>query len=224
MADSKITTAAEMLEAAEIIIECALREYRAIKKADERVKVLAAERASCAEELLIAVRSLRSRLAPSTPSGKVDVEGLLAAIFGDGPMMRRGGPMANHVEHVIRSYFSRPSPPSPVPVTVEVDSLGEPRIYPCRLCPTMRSKSEGGTTFTVCDECWETEAARRKPAVPVTGAVELIERIGEALKRVTHASRETRAPLMRIPPHPTDPDVVLADCREFIEAAARRKP
>lgn len=31
----------------------------------------------------------------------------------------------------------------------------DPRIYPCRLCPTMRTKAEGGTVFTVCDACWE---------------------------------------------------------------------
>jgi hypothetical protein len=28
------------------------------------------------------------------------------------------------------------------------------RIYPCDRCGKMRSKDEGGTTFTVCDECW----------------------------------------------------------------------
>jgi len=26
------------------------------------------------------------------------------------------------------------------------------RIYPCKDCGKMRSKREGGTTFTVCDE------------------------------------------------------------------------
>jgi hypothetical protein len=31
----------------------------------------------------------------------------------------------------------------------------EPRIYPCAKCDTMRTKSEGGTTFTVCDACWD---------------------------------------------------------------------
>ena len=29
------------------------------------------------------------------------------------------------------------------------------RIYPCDDCGKMRSKNEGGTTFTVCDECWD---------------------------------------------------------------------
>lgn len=29
------------------------------------------------------------------------------------------------------------------------------QVYPCADCGVMRSKSEGGTTFTVCDECWD---------------------------------------------------------------------
>lgn len=29
------------------------------------------------------------------------------------------------------------------------------RIYPCTRCGVMRSEAEGGTTFTVCDECWD---------------------------------------------------------------------
>jgi len=29
------------------------------------------------------------------------------------------------------------------------------RIYPCSDCGKLRSKNEGGTVFTVCDECWD---------------------------------------------------------------------
>ena len=29
------------------------------------------------------------------------------------------------------------------------------RIYPCCDCGKMRSKDEGGTTFSCCDECWD---------------------------------------------------------------------
>jgi DNA-directed RNA polymerase subunit M/transcription elongation factor TFIIS len=29
------------------------------------------------------------------------------------------------------------------------------RVYPCEDCGTLRSKDEGGTTFTVCDKCWD---------------------------------------------------------------------
>lgn len=28
-------------------------------------------------------------------------------------------------------------------------------LYPCADCGTLRTKAEGGTTFTVCDRCWE---------------------------------------------------------------------
>lgn len=27
-------------------------------------------------------------------------------------------------------------------------------VYPCADCGVLRSKKQGGTTFTVCDECW----------------------------------------------------------------------
>ena len=29
--------------------------------------------------------------------------------------------------------------------------------YPCDKCGKLRTKAEGGTTFTVCDECWDKE-------------------------------------------------------------------
>ena len=29
------------------------------------------------------------------------------------------------------------------------------KIYPCDKCGKLRSKDEGGTVFTVCDECWD---------------------------------------------------------------------
>lgn len=37
---------------------------------------------------------------------------------------------------------------------VELDD-DDKRIYPCDKCGKLRSKNEGGTTFTVCDECWD---------------------------------------------------------------------
>lgn len=41
------------------------------------------------------------------------------------------------------------------------------RIYQCMDCGILRSKNEGGATFTVCDECWDRHykqatAAQRK--------------------------------------------------------------
>ena len=36
------------------------------------------------------------------------------------------------------------------------------RIYPCDNCGTMRTKAEGGTCFTLCEECWEKEFGSAK--------------------------------------------------------------
>ena len=33
------------------------------------------------------------------------------------------------------------------------------RIYPCDDCGKLRSKAEGGTVFTICDECWDRHRA-----------------------------------------------------------------
>ena len=35
-------------------------------------------------------------------------------------------------------------------------------LYPCVDCGTLRTKAEGGTTFTVCDECWEKHYAKHQ--------------------------------------------------------------
>jgi hypothetical protein len=47
----------------------------------------------------------------------------------------------------------------PTPPPAAQDPEREP-TYPCADCGTPRTKAEGGTTFTVCDECWD----RRHPA------------------------------------------------------------
>ncbi len=38
--------------------------------------------------------------------------------------------------------------------------------YPCDKCRKLRTEAEGGTTFTVCDACWDTEHPRSEVAVP----------------------------------------------------------
>lgn len=45
-------------------------------------------------------------------------------------------------------------------------------IYPCSRCGTMRTKEEGGTTFTVCDACWDSvpaETPREAAPAPTEG-------------------------------------------------------
>lgn len=62
------------------------------------------------------------------------------------------------------------SVPSPKPPTTEP-------TYACADCGRLRTKSEGGTVFTVCDECWD---KRREP--PLTDArIVLAAKIWNAL-------------------------------------------
>lgn len=35
--------------------------------------------------------------------------------------------------------------------------------YPCDDCGNLRTKAEGGTTFTVCDECWDKHYRKDSP-------------------------------------------------------------
>lgn len=43
----------------------------------------------------------------------------------------------------------------PSPINKVTEQINTDRVYPCNKCGLMRTKEEGGTTFTVCDECWE---------------------------------------------------------------------
>jgi len=45
------------------------------------------------------------------------------------------------------------------------------RIYSCDDCGKLRSKDEGGTTFTVCDECWDKRFGKQEPAESVPPTV-----------------------------------------------------
>jgi hypothetical protein len=38
-------------------------------------------------------------------------------------------------------------------------------VYPCDDCGKLRSKNQGGTTFTLCDECWEKHFGYKKGEV-----------------------------------------------------------
>jgi hypothetical protein len=46
-----------------------------------------------------------------------------------------------------------PDPTDPAPA--DETTMTDERIYPCLHCPTMRTKAEGGTVFSVCDDCWD---------------------------------------------------------------------
>ena len=58
---------------------------------------------------------------------------------------------ARVVEAVNRRTASPVAPEGAAPTPPTSDQ----RAYPCASCGVMRSASEGGTVFTVCDACWD---------------------------------------------------------------------
>jgi len=44
------------------------------------------------------------------------------------------------------------------------------RKYPCADCGILRSENEGGTTFTVCDKCWD-KHYKKEPQVDEEGII-----------------------------------------------------
>jgi len=59
-----------------------------------------------------------------------------------------------------RCTFKEFLPATHIPASSE--EKDEPK-YPCDKCGTLRTKAEGGTTFTVCDECWDAEKSPIQP-------------------------------------------------------------
>lgn len=51
--------------------------------------------------------------------------------------------------------------------------------FPCVKCGKLRTKNEGGTTFTICDACWKEKVADRFPPRCILDANEL-EMTGDA--------------------------------------------
>lgn len=47
------------------------------------------------------------------------------------------------------------STPEESPYEDHHDALQKGSLYPCHKCGKLRTKEEGGTTFTICDECWD---------------------------------------------------------------------
>jgi hypothetical protein len=85
----------------------------------------------------------------------------------------------------------RPLNPDTRPV--EQDREGNPRIYPCDVCGTMRSKPEGGTIFTLCDECWDKEHRKPRPVERCSCPEAL--RYEAALESIERRCRQTNSPL-----------------------------
>ena len=56
-------------------------------------------------------------------------------------------------EHCRQHMAERELSASPAGYSLELDK--DALIYPCAECGKMRSQNQGGTTFTICDECWD---------------------------------------------------------------------
>ncbi len=56
-----------------------------------------------------------------------------------------------NLKKAILEYWGRPCGEE----DFKVRELPQEQQYPCKKCGKMRTKDEGGTTFTVCDECWD---------------------------------------------------------------------
>lgn len=77
-----------------------------------------------------------------------------------------------------------------------VDRATDEPLYPCLDCGVLRTKAEGGTVFTVCDDCWE----RLNPPREITPAsllsatreqlIEEVLRLRGELARVKEAIRD----------------------------------
>lgn len=44
----------------------------------------------------------------------------------------------------------------------QLPDLGKQALYPCADCGLKRTAAEGGTTFTVCDKCWDKHYSARR--------------------------------------------------------------
>ena len=47
----------------------------------------------------------------------------------------------------------------------------EEEKYPCHECGVLRTKDEGGTTFTVCDNCWDKASVKEEKKESELGSV-----------------------------------------------------
>ena len=45
---------------------------------------------------------------------------------------------------------------------IRIPKDSDDEVYPCQDCGILRSKNQGGTTFTVCDRCWDKARKKKK--------------------------------------------------------------
>ncbi len=75
-----------------------------------------------------------------------DLSGAIRCIEATDSIRNHLQPGGKKIINRLKSAFKEPEP-----------------LYPCKDCGTLRTKVEGGTTFTVCDECWDKKYKESKP-------------------------------------------------------------
>lgn len=83
-------------------------------------------------------------------------------------------------EHPVRPYDSTPAPDGNGGNSEGNSDAAPPSRegqYPCDRCGKLRTKAEGGTTFTVCDECWDATRAERTGVAAPPSEPTLAERL-----------------------------------------------
>lgn len=76
----------------------------------------------------------------------------------------------------------------------EIDKLystDAERIYPCDKCGKLRSKAEGGTCFSLCDECWEKHYHFKKGDSTTPDLMLSPEEIGQVVTKYSDAGRHS---------------------------------
>ena len=63
-----------------------------------------------------------------------------------------------------------------------MDKEAQVRKYPCDMCGKLRSKDEGGTVFTVCDECWDKSYPKSSKGKQECDAISYLEGYQEGKK------------------------------------------
>jgi hypothetical protein len=145
-------------------------------------------RAALAAEAADASASPRLAVAPATDAKyRAVVRAFDALARGD---LRALGTVHEDIQGSVDAIVARlrAAPPAPADARPMVVGGGlikfdrpapadDARIYPCADCGLMRSRSEGGTTFTVCDVCWD----KAYPTAPAPDAGARIEEAHRAL-------------------------------------------
>lgn len=116
---------------------------------------VAVERMHICDELRL-LRPCPHAIAPSEPEPPAEVRGGTHGFVVGGTGNWCFQRLVPGAESWLKSHMDEPYCGKPASDPVHAVPEPEP-TYACARCGTLRTKAEGGTTFTVCDECWTEE-------------------------------------------------------------------